>query len=101
MISQIEREIIRLAERYCPRVVLVHAGVNNLSKTYLYENEFQQLQSTKNELFHLEQSIQNIILQNKQVKVILSTILVTKDGFVNARAGIMNEIMKSCCERNK
>ena len=83
-----------------PRKLLCHVGVNNLSKTFLYESEFHQIQSTQNELQNFEKSLKEVTSKYDQTKVIFSSVLVTKDGFVNARADILNEAMRLCCYRN-
>ena len=46
-------------QQHRPGFIFVNVGVNNLSKTYLYENEMHQLASTKYELTGLE----NVIYQ--------------------------------------
>ena len=48
------KEILHtLISRYRPVMVVVHVGINNLSKTYLYHDEFEQMAVPCNEIVQL------------------------------------------------
>ena len=53
--------------------------VNNLSKCYLYVNEFHQLSVAQQEFKSLTLLLQTLCTQFPQVHVILSSIITTKD----------------------
>ena len=83
-------------QQYRPGLIFVNAGVNNLSKTYLYENEA----STKYELTGLENVISQHTARSSCARVILTYISATKDGRVNARAIDINGRIEQSCARN-
>ncbi len=87
--------------RQRPLVVFVHAGVNNLSKTFLYTNEFHQMTSTIDELNAMEALLTNYVSHFVQTKVIVSHILVTNDRAINARAKIINSELQKICSRHQ
>ena len=88
-------------EEIRPGLIFVHAGVNNLSKNYLYKSEFQQIQSTLFEMGALENTISQYTETFSGVQVIFSSVTATKDGDINARALIINEQIKECCARRR
>ena len=75
--------------------------VNNLSKCYLYVNEFHQLSVAQQEFKSLTLLLQTLCTQFPQVHVILSSIITTKDDFINARSEIINEMLKQTCKENR
>jgi hypothetical protein len=101
LISDVHSNLQRLSEMYPPKVIFVHAGVNNLSKCYLYVNEFHQLSVAQQEFKSLTLLLQTLCTQFPQVHVILSSIITTKDDFINARSEIINEMLKQTCKENR
>ena len=88
-------------QAFSPKIIIFHAGVNNLSKTYLYTNEYSQISSALAEIVQLEQLLKQYSMVYLDTKIVLSAIVATKDGFINARSNIVNEDIRLCCERNK
>lgn len=101
LVSQIQYTMNRLSWRYQPKILFIHGGVNNISKNFLFESEFDQIHDTMFQLQQLEKSILTISSRYEQTNVILSSNVVTKDGFVNARASILNDEMRKYCLKNK
>ena len=83
--------------RITPRSILVHAAVNNLSKTHLFKSEYQQISLTISEIDQLAVSLQEHSKLNPGVTVILSSVITTRDDFINARAQIINDHIELCC----
>ena len=87
--------------RFRPGIIFIHAGVNNLSKTYLYKNEIHQMSCAKFELAVLENILSSYVSESLGTRVILSSVTATKDGRINARAKYLNDYIEQCCVRNK
>ena len=100
LVHEVTNLLSRCLKKFRPGFVFVHAGVNNLSKTYLYQNEKHQLASTKSELAGLENVISQYAAGVSGMRVILSSVTATKDGRVNARATDINEHIELCCAKN-
>ena len=100
LISEVQRDIGIYIRRFAPKIMLVHVGVNNVSKAYLYPSEYMQIACALDQTKQLEQALRKFSMVYQGVKIILSAIVVTKDGFINARSNIVNEQIQSCCRRN-
>ena len=100
LICEVKQRLEMMAERFPPKAILFHAGVNNLSKTHLYRNEYEQITCALGQIRELEKNFKDFPTIYHGVKIILSAIMVMKDGFINARSDIVNNQIKSCCERN-
>ena len=83
-----------------PGFIFVNAGVNNLSKTYLFQNEMHLNASAIYQFSGLENVITKYAASFPSVKVIISSVTVTKDGRINARAINMNKHIEHCCAKN-
>lgn len=100
VVNEVTEKLQQCLERYRPGIIFIHTGVNNLSKTYLYQNEMHQIATTKSELAGLECVVSNYVSGARGVRIILSSITATKDGRINARAKDINEYIEQCCMRN-
>ena len=100
VVSEVTERLQQCLERFRPGIIFIHAGVNNLSKTYLYQNEVHQIATTKSELAGLECVVSNYVSMARGARIILSSITATKDGRINARAKDINEYIEQCCMRN-
>ena len=70
-----------------------------MSKIYLYRNEYEQITCALYQTKQLEQELKKFPMVYQGVKIVLSAIVVTKDGFINARSDIVNEQIQSCCRK--
>jgi hypothetical protein len=100
LISQVNHHIERLANVYTPRVVFIHAGINNLSKEYLFESENEQLYAAIKQLDALTIMLQHLCSREWNVTVIFSLIVKCKDEFINAKSRIMNDRTTNVCKQN-
>ena len=100
LISQVNHHIERLANVYTPRVVFIHAGINNLSKDYLFESENEQLYAAIKQLDALTIMLQHLCSREWNVTVIISLIVKCKDEFINAKSRIMNDRTTNVCKQN-
>ena len=62
LLCEIENEIEKLVLSHPPRVIFIHAGINNLSKCHLFVNEFHQLLETEQQLDSLSTYLDHIHL---------------------------------------
>ena len=67
----------------------------------MYVNEFQQLSVTQQQFKSLFLLLQTLYTHFPQVHVILSSIITTKDDFINARSEIINEMLKQTCQEHR
>ncbi|CAC5373922.1 unnamed protein product [Mytilus coruscus] len=58
LVCEITPRIERLTRTQPPRLIFIHEGVNNVSKSFLFKNEFNQLLSTTQQFEHLAQMLQ-------------------------------------------
>ena len=100
LIHEAQHDLEMSVKRYPPKAIFFQAGVNNMSKTYLYRNEYQQITSALDQINQLEQGLKMYPMVYLGVKIVLSAIIATKDGFINARSDIVNEKIRLCCQRN-
>ena len=100
MLIQILSHVMRMVSRYPPKLLFIHGGINDLSKTYLLKDEFEQLSKTKSHIINIEVSLQKLLLINPGMRIIMSAIVHTKDGFLNARVDIINQELLWMCIRN-
>ena len=100
LISQVKHHIERLANLYTPWVVFIHAGINNLSKDYLFESENEQLYAATKQLDALTVMLQHLCSRERNVTVIFSLIVKCKDEFINAKSRIMNDRTTNVCKQN-
>ncbi|MES9884567.1 MAG: reverse transcriptase domain-containing protein [Sedimenticola sp.] len=101
LLHQVQNNLQHMVSTYAPKVILIHAGVNNASKTFLYRDEYEQMSVAHAQLCSLEQCLQSIVRSANGCIVILSSIIGTKDGFINARARIINTSIEAICNKNK
>ena len=100
LIHEVQHDLEIYTKRFAPKIIIFHAGVNNVSKTYLYRNEYEQITCALDQTKQLEQELKKFPMVYQGVKIVLSAIVVTKDGFINARSEIVNEQIRSCCRKN-
>ena len=100
LIHEVQHDLEIYTKRFAPKIIIFHAGVNNVSKTYLYRNEHEQITCALDQTKQLEQELKKFPMVYQGVKIVLSAIVVTKDGFINARSEIVNEQIRSCCRKN-
>ncbi|WAR14863.1 hypothetical protein MAR_004968 [Mya arenaria] len=100
LIRQMIDHLFRLVNNFPPRVVFVHVGVNNLSKEHLYKNEFEQMTVAGCELDLLESSLLSIKQSNKLIHIIVSSVIITRNSFINARAELMNDKLQNMCGKH-
>ena len=100
MLIQILSHVMRMVSRYPPKLLFIHGGINDLSKTYLFKDEFEQLSKTKSQIINIEVSLQKLLLIHPGMRIIMSAIVHTKDGFLNARIDIINQELLWMCIRN-
>ena len=100
LISQVAYHVERLAKLYVPKVIIVHAGVNNVSKCFLYDSEYNQLCDASKQLQELTIMLQRLASEIHGVKVIISSIIPTKNDNINARSKILNDQMDYLCREN-
>ena len=100
MLIQIHSHVMDMVSKYSPKLLLIHGGVNNLSKTHLFQNEFEQLSVTRSQIIDLEASLQQLSLFHHGMRIIISGIVHTKDGFLNARLEAINHELLQMCVRN-
>ena len=81
-VTQILRESLN---RVDPELILIHAGINNVSKNHLYSNEYHQLQSTADDIGSLASSIAEYEKSFPDVRVILSFVTATRDGWIDEK----------------
>ena len=98
-ISRVASALVKAVSQFPPRVIILHCGVNNLSKTQNYADEFHQMHCTMQELADLENRLRAIQMKDKP-EIVLSMCMVTKDPTINARAKLLNEEFFKCCLRN-
>ena len=92
--------VLRLSvEQHFPYAVVVHCGVNNLSKVHKYTDEYQQMSITFSELSCLENDLRSVCLRLGS-KILLSQCLTTRIPDVNARATLYNKELATMCQRN-
>ncbi|CAC5377996.1 unnamed protein product [Mytilus coruscus] len=97
LVCEITPKIERLTRTQPPRLIFIHEGVNNVSKSFLINNEFNQLLSTTQQFEHLAQMLQCTLESDRHVSIVLSLIIMCKDEAINARSTIINE---NLCKRN-
>ena len=100
MLIQILSHVMRMVSRYPPNLLFIHGGINGLSKAYLFKDEFEQLSKTKSQIIDIEVSLQKLLLIHPDMRMIMSAIVHTKDGFLNARVDIINQELLWMCIRN-
>ncbi|VDI70479.1 Hypothetical predicted protein [Mytilus galloprovincialis] len=100
LVSEITPQIERLTRMHPPRLLFIHVGVNNVSKSFLFESEFSQLLITTQQLEHLAHILQCTRTSDRHVSIVLSSIIRCKDEAINARSAIINEKIESLCKRN-
>ena len=100
MVIQIHSHVMHMVSKYPPKLLLIHGGINNLSKTYLFKDEFEQMSVTKLQIIDLEASLQKLSLFHHGMRIIISAIVHTKDGFLNARLDVINHELYQMCDRN-
>lgn len=100
LISRVQESLEEAVMSYPPNVVLCHAGVNNLSKSFLFHSEYHQITSAIEQLRRLECMLQSYSSVYLDVKIVMSAIISTKDGYINARSEILNDKIRLCCQRN-
>lgn len=100
LMSQVQAGLWEDIRRYPPKVIFVHAGINDLSKTHLFINEYQQISSTIEQLTHLERLLKTYTVMCPDVRITISAIVTTKDGYINARSDVLNAEIEQCCRRN-
>ena len=59
VVNEVTERLQQCLERFRPGIIFIQAGVNNLSKTYLYQNEVHQIATPKSELAGLECVVSN------------------------------------------
>ena len=74
LVHQVSRLMQESIKRPTPGVILVHTGVNNVSKNYLYHNEHHQLCTVAGEIEDLVLKISDYTASFPDIKVILSAI---------------------------
>lgn len=99
LVWQVEQALQGGLERDRPGLILIHAGVNNLSKNFLYRDEYHQLQAISQEIELLVAKLTEYEELIPESKIILSSVTATKDGSINMKAGLINEQLKLYCER--
>ncbi|CAC5413557.1 unnamed protein product [Mytilus coruscus] len=97
LVCEITPKIERLTRTQPPRLIFIHEGVNNVSKSFLFKNEFNQLLSTTHQFEHLAQMLQCTLESDRHVSIVLSLIIMCNDEAINARSTIINE---NLCKRN-
>ncbi|XP_052060953.1 uncharacterized protein LOC127701170 isoform X1 [Mytilus californianus] len=100
LVCEITPKVERLIRTHPPRLIFIHIGVNNVSKSFLFKYEFNQLWITTQEFEHLAQILQRTLESNWHVSVVLSAIIRCKDEAINARSTIINEKIEKLCKRN-
>ena len=100
VVNEVTERLQQCLERFRPGIIFIQAGVNNLSKTYLYQNEVHQIATTKSELAGLECVVSNYVSRARGARIILSSITAARDGRINARDKDINEYIEQCCKRN-
>lgn len=97
LIEQVQTNLCRISKYINPFVIFIHAGVNNLSKEYLYNNEYQQMCIAKNALLKFSPVLLQMCAGNRKVQVVSSSIIKTKDDNINIRATVHNKITREMC----
>ncbi|CAC5394779.1 unnamed protein product [Mytilus coruscus] len=100
LVCEITPTVERLIRTHPPRLIFIHIGVNNVSKSFLFKNEFDQLLITTQEFEHLAQILQCTLESDRHVSVVLSAIIRCKDEAINAKSTIINEKIEKLCKRN-
>lgn len=85
---------------YPPRVIFIHAGVNNLSQPFLFENEYHQMSIAMRQLDNLGSTLRRLSEKSLDLRVIVSSVIKTRDDFINARSVLINDQMKFMCVKN-
>lgn len=73
--------------------------MNNVSKNFLYRDEYHLLQAISQEIELLVAKLAKYEELIPESKIILSSVTATKDGSINMKAGLINEQLKLYCER--
>ena len=97
LVEQVQTNLCRISKYINPFVIFIHAGVNNLSKEYLYNNEYQQMCIAKNALLKFSPVLLQMCAGNRKVQVVSSSIIKTKDDNINIRATVHNKITREMC----
>ncbi|CAC5391414.1 unnamed protein product [Mytilus coruscus] len=100
LLCEIAPKIERLIRTHPHRLIFIHIGVNNVSKYFLFKNEFNQLLITTQEFEHLAQILQCTLESDRHVSIVLSAIIRCKDEAISARSIIINEKIEKLCKRN-
>ena len=101
LVQQVMQVLQGAIKRVEPGIILVHAGMNNVAKTYLYRSEYHQLQSAEGEIENLVSKLAEFLKIFPKVKVILSSVTATRDVSTDRKANVMNEQLRQHCERRK
>ena len=96
--GNIEQVLMLSVDQCKPLVVLVHCGVNNLSKTHKYRDEFHQMSCTFYELGLLVNTLR-MVQSMYRSRIILSQCLTTRNSDINARATLFNKELLDMCRR--
>ena len=97
-VGNIEQVLMLSVDQCKPLVVLVHCGVNNLSKTHKYRDEFHQMSCTFYELGLLVNTLR-MVQSMYRSRIILSQCLTTRNSDINARATLFNKELLDMCRR--
>ena len=99
LIEQVLHNLCGLLKDIIPFVILIHVGVNNLSKEYLFENEYQQMCVAERSLKYFASTLLQMldVFSNRTVRVVFSSIIKTKDDNINVRAVTFNKLMQEMC----
>ena len=98
LVHQIHNKFVELIRKYPPRLIFIHAGVNNMSKCFLYPNELVQMQVAFKEIDLLAECLKNVTSQSDII--ISSLVPSTKDGMINNRSARLNNFIKEVCILN-
>lgn len=97
LIEQVQNNLCRLSKDINPFIILIHAGVNNLSKEYLYNNECQQMCIAENAICNFSTVLLQMCAGERKIHVVWSSIIKTKDDNINIRAVALNTIIREMC----
>ncbi|CAC5391416.1 unnamed protein product [Mytilus coruscus] len=100
LLCEIAPKIERLIRTHPHRLIFIHIGVNNVSKYFLFKNEYNQLLITTQEFEHLAQIFQCTLESDRHVSIVLSAIIRCKYEAISARSIIINEKIEKLCKRN-
>lgn len=95
--EQVMKETTRLAYRYNPKVLIIHVGINHISR--IRRGEYTAMQEYQRATDDMVRDLARLQSSRPHMKMALSSLINTDNSYTNARVQIANTQLQRHCHR--